>query len=159
MKALSNLAHQQADLPFEARKAFDSICVRDPEGRYTDVKLAVVKVKYQRVTINQWLRPDLLTLQKDTRDEESIEHLKDRVSEYEDKLDVARHESKHRIKVNLRHSKQRLNAATCPVQDSKSAMSNEIKALERLCNSDCPHTPHLIIAETQRLIPGLDAMR
>lgn len=44
---LSNLAHQQADPPFEARQVSESVCIRDPEEQYTNVGLAVVKVKYQ----------------------------------------------------------------------------------------------------------------
>lgn len=48
-KALSNLAYQQANPPFEARQVFTCICIHDPEGRYTEVSLAVVKVKYQWV--------------------------------------------------------------------------------------------------------------
>ncbi|KAJ4375715.1 hypothetical protein N0V86_007248 [Didymella sp. IMI 355093] len=136
-RALSATAYQQDDPPLEARQVFGCICIRDPGEQYTTVKVAVVKVKYQIQGT-----------------EESIEELKDLVSEYEEITPM----SKQNVEANLRYAKQKLNTATHPVHNPNSATSNEIQALKRFRDSDCPHTPHLIVAETQRLVPELDQL-
>jgi hypothetical protein len=84
--------------------------------------------------------------------------LEERISEYQEMLDEVPPEFKHYTEENLRYAKQKLNAATHPVHDPNSATLDEINALERFRDSDCLHTPHLVVAETQRLAPELDKL-
>lgn len=44
--ALSSLAYQQSNAPFEARQVFSCACLDDPQGKYSGIE-AVMKVKYQ----------------------------------------------------------------------------------------------------------------
>jgi len=45
-KALSKIAYQQRQPPFEARQVFTCVCLEDPDHNYDGIKEAVMKVKY-----------------------------------------------------------------------------------------------------------------
>jgi hypothetical protein len=45
--ALSAKVYQRSNPPCEARQVLECICIGDPNGQYTNVNLAIVKVKYQ----------------------------------------------------------------------------------------------------------------
>lgn len=44
---LSRRVYSKGSPPAEARQVFTCVCVSDPAGKYTDIKEAVIKVKYQ----------------------------------------------------------------------------------------------------------------
>ncbi|KAF2785889.1 hypothetical protein K505DRAFT_261098 [Melanomma pulvis-pyrius CBS 109.77] len=145
MKALSSIAYQQANPPFEARQVFTCVCLKDPQQNYTGIKEAVMKVKYQITGTKKILH----YYQKNLHD----------------RLLIARNGGKYpslgNPALDLMYAVMMYKCATYSVKRPNKATLDEIKALTHLRREGCKSTPHLLghVANPMEEEEGIDEQK
>ncbi|KAF2006571.1 hypothetical protein P154DRAFT_559103 [Amniculicola lignicola CBS 123094] len=134
-KPLSKTAYQQVNPPFEGRRVFTCVCVKDPNHKYTNINEAAVKVKYQVKSTS-----DIIHTLK-----ESVAMWTERARQCPESKEIAS---------NLELAQVELQAATEPVSIPNKATFVEYFALRRFTSMDCQYAPRLLCHTAVSVTPG-----